>query len=67
MQTGTVQWFSNPQGRGMIRTEDGRNLFVHCADIEGGLCVLAEGDRVEFEECMTDEGPKAVQVKRVSP
>ena len=63
MTTGTVKWFSNQKGYGFITPEEGNDVFVHHAEIQGeGYKSLEEGQKVEFE--ITD-GPKGDQAKNV--
>ncbi|MCK4883175.1 MAG: cold-shock protein [Candidatus Omnitrophica bacterium] len=63
MTTGTVKWFSNQKGYGFITPEEGNDVFVHHAEIQGeGYKSLEEGQKVEFEIA---EGPKGEQAKNV--
>lgn len=63
MTTGTVKWFSNQKGYGFITPEDGNDVFVHHAEIQGeGYKSLEEGQKVEFEIA---QGPKGDQAKNV--
>ena len=63
MTTGTVKWFSNQKGYGFITPENGNDVFVHHAEIQGeGYKSLEEGQKVEFEIA---EGPKGEQAKNV--
>ena len=63
MATGTVKWFSNQKGYGFITPEEGNDVFVHHAEIQGeGYKSLEEGQKVEFEIA---EGPKGEQAKNV--
>ena len=64
MAIGTVKWFSDDKGYGLITpAEGGRDLFVHFSGINGdGYRSLAEGTRVTYEEEQGDKGPKAVNV-----
>ena len=61
---GKVKWFNQRKGFGFIEKEDGKDIFVHINDIEGGV-LLNEGDEVEFEEADSPKGPKAVNVRKV--
>src|SRR5688500_14037563 len=48
--TGTVKWFSKEKGYGFITPENGPDVFVHHASIQGGgFKMLYEGERVEFD------------------
>jgi CspA family cold shock protein len=62
MQTGKVKWFNSQKGYGFITQEDGKEIFVHFKDIEGGANALRDNDEVEFE---VEEGRKGLQAVRV--
>ena len=62
-ETGTVKWFDDKKGYGMIVREHGADAFVHHSSIVGeGFKSLHEGDRVQFDVV---EGPKGLQAKNV--
>ena len=61
---GKVKWFNARKGFGFIEMEDGKDIFVHINDIEGGA-TLNDGDDVEFEPADSPKGPKATNVKKV--
>lgn len=64
--TGTVKWFSDAKGYGFIERDEGDDIFVHHANIEGiGFKTLKEGERVEFDVLEEDKGPKAQNVVRL--
>lgn len=66
--TGTVKWFSDGKGFGFIEREDGDDLFVHHAAIEGiGFRTLTEGEKVEFEVLDGPAGSRAANVVRLDP
>jgi cold shock protein len=50
MAKGTVTWFSEEKGYGLISPDDrGENIFVHYTDIVGsGFRSLKEGERVSY-------------------
>ena len=50
MSNGTVKWFNESKGFGFITSEDGSDVFVHYASIQGnGFKSLIEGDSVSFD------------------
>ena len=65
MTTGTVARWLGDRGFGFIKTEDGKEFFVHNSDIQGKSS-LREGEKVEFEVTEADRGPRAVKVKPIS-
>ncbi|GMR04986.1 MAG: cold-shock protein [Thermodesulfobacteriota bacterium] len=63
MTKGTVKWFNDSKGFGFISKEDGEDVFVHYADIQGdGFKSLAEGQAVSFDVVDGPKGPKATNV-----
>ena len=63
MAVGTVKWFNESKGYGIIEAENGTDLFVHFSEIQGdGFKTLAEGQSVEFEEGVGQKGPCATKV-----
>ena len=64
MANGTVKWFNEAKGFGFITSEDGSDVFVHYASIQGnGFKSLIEGDSVSFD---TENGPKGLKAVNVS-
>src|SRR5467141_1160347 len=60
---GTVKWFNNSKGYGVIGRDDGPDVFVHYSAITGdGYRTLQEGDTVEFEIVQGPKGPQAANV-----
>jgi len=60
MVHGKVQWFDDAKGFGMIRAEDGSDVFVHYSAILGqGYRTLAENEEVTFEIEEDPKGPRA--------
>jgi CspA family cold shock protein len=63
-QTGTVKWFNEAKGFGIITPQSGPDLFVHFRSIEGnGFKTLAEGQQVTFVVVQGQKGPQADQVR----
>jgi len=67
MSEGTVKWFNPRKGYGFISTEDGKDIFVHYADIAGeGYKTLVEGDQVSFDVVEGEKGLRAENVAHQS-
>ncbi len=65
MTNGTVKWFNDSKGYGFITSEDGSDVFVHHASIQGnGFKSLAEGDAVSFDVENGPKGLKAINVMK---
>jgi CspA family cold shock protein len=63
MSEGTVKWFNPRKGYGFITAEDGKDIFVHYADISGeGYKTLVEGDPVSFDVVESEKGLRAENV-----
>ena len=66
MATGTVKWFSDEKGYGFIVPDAGGNdLFVHRTNLQEGVQMLKEGQKVEFEIGEGRKGPEATNVRAV--
>ncbi len=65
MKTGKVKWFNTQKGYGFIIQDDGKEIFVHFKDVEGGLGKLRDNDEVEFEVAEGQKGLQAVKVKKI--
>ncbi len=61
---GKVKMFNEARGFGFITGEDGKDVYVNIASIEGGAA-LAIGDNVEYEVIQGERGPAAKNVKKV--
>ena len=65
MAEGTVKWFNPKKGYGFIATDDGRDVFVHYANISGqGFKTLREGDTVSFDIVEGEKGLRAENVAK---
>lgn len=63
---GIVKWFCPEKGFGFIENENGLEIFVNFADIQGeGFKFLVEGQRVQFEIREDERGPSAIDVIKV--
>jgi cold shock protein len=64
MMQGTVKWYNEGQGRGIIVPESGgAAINVACSDIAAeGFKVLFEGQRVMFDVVQTTRGQAARNV-----
>jgi CspA family cold shock protein len=67
MPIGTVKWYNEAQGLGIIRTDlDGKEYSVsHDVIVGDGFKVLVDGQRVFFEILETHKGRTAVQVREI--
>lgn len=65
MKTGKVKWFNSQKGYGFIVQEDGKEIFVHFKDVQGGVNGLRDNDNVEFEVAEGRKGLQAVNVRKV--
>ena len=68
MQTGTVKWFNERKGFGLIAPADGsRDVVVHLSAIVGkDSRPLTEGQAVEFEVTQDGKGARALMVRPIS-
>ena len=63
-QTGTVKWFNDAKGFGVITPQSGPDLFVHFRSIQGnGFKSLKEGQAVSFVAVQGQKGMQADQVQ----
>lgn len=66
MRKGTVKWFNNQKGYGFLKSEDGKDVFLHYSNIEmDGFKELEENDVVSFELGAGNDGRE--QAVNVTP
>jgi len=60
---GTVKWFNDERGYGFLSRNGGNDVLVHYSSIQlDGHETLKEGDSVEFNVILGENGPQADQV-----
>ena len=66
MTTGTVRWFDDLEGLGLITPDSGgEDVLVHySAIVDEGFHTLADNERVRF---ITADGPKGLHARYVRP
>ena len=63
MTVGTVKWFNPAKGYGFIEPNDGsKDAFVHISAVEkAGLNILREGQKVEYEVVLGQNGKSSAE------
>jgi CspA family cold shock protein len=68
MPKGAIKRLISDRGFGFINTEEGKELFFHCIELQGvEFSSLREGQEVEFEVAQGSDGSCAVKVRLVKP
>ena len=63
---GTVKWFNSQKGYGFIKSEDGKEVFVHYSNVnKKGYRVLYQDEIVDFEIGTNSDGRE--QAVNVAP
>ena len=62
-QRGVCRWFVDKKKYGFISSGDGRDIFVHGADLKEAI---GEGDTVEYAVVDFKGRPKAIEVTKIS-
>ena len=60
---GIVKWYNIRKGYGIIKGEDGRDIFVHKTAVPFWTIFLNVGDRVEYMAENSNKGRKATKLK----
>lgn len=65
--SGRVKWFNDQKGFGFIADDEGRDVFVHYAVIDGdGFKTLEDGEVVRYDYVDGPKGRRATKVARDS-
>jgi cold shock CspA family protein len=67
MATGSVKWFNDAKGFGVITPDDGgKDLFAHHSSIQmQGFKSLKEAQKVSFDVVQGPKGPAASNIKPI--
>ena len=63
MGKGKVKWYNETKGFGFIKSEEGKDVFVHRSGLVSPFNGLSEDQEVEFEIKQGEKGPVAFNVK----
>jgi CspA family cold shock protein len=62
LKKGTVHYYNERKGYGLIEGDDGKDLLVYKKDLDF-LTLLNSGDEIVYKIKETKQGPKVIQVK----
>jgi CspA family cold shock protein len=62
---GTVVWFNNKLGYGILETVNREDIFVHYSEVQGTPKTLYKDQQVNFELYDTPKGLMARNVRKV--
>lgn len=65
MAKGKVKWYNEIKGFGFIRTEEGKEIFVHRNSLYSAFAGLQPEEDVVFDVKQGDKGLVAINVKSV--
>ena len=65
MTKGKVKWYNASKGYGFIKTEDGKDIFVHRTGLDNSTPGLEPEQEVEFEIKDGEKGLVAFNVRSV--
>ncbi len=61
---GKIKWYNPRKGYGFIVSEDGKDIFIHHADVPTDVN-LNDDDPVEYEIEKSEKGSKAKNLKKL--
>ena len=62
---GVVKWYNIKQGYGFIKSDAGKDFFIHKNEIPFWSIYLKKGEKVKFLIKNTKKGPKATDIKLI--
>lgn len=62
---GEVKWYNIKQGYGFIKSQKGKDIFIHKSEIPFWSIFLNKGDKVKFLIKNTKQGQQATEIKLI--